>query len=383
MRAFKFANVVLLIALALVLIYSKTLLVPSNTSLPPAKAAAPQVPFMGASFSGTSLQDNTYMSDQPAFRLLYTDVFTATPTVFATPSFGNSTVSACSQIWNSFPGKGISLPQWLTTPVEPADLFTDEPYTYLAGQLIRNGIVSAAGCSDQGLLENGNASPCGLERARPQVTLWQNQLDPAIYQAAIQNAVPAFLIKSLFAQESQFWIGESPDQIHFGPGQTTQSGLDPLFIWFPSFYYESCPAVFGAETCAKTYTELTPEQQAMIRGYLLLQRLNLSCPSCVNKVDLSKSFSAVDTLAKVMIADCHQTNQLIFSQTQLTPGQVSSYEDLWRITLAIYNVGSGCVGDAIQLAQKSGQGITWDNVAKNLKGGACQTAIGYVENITK
>ena len=95
-----------------------------------------------------------------------------------TPFYGEEYV--CTIIWRATPPEGEA-PYWLSTPDSPEGLYTDVPYTYLAGSLIRNGVIDASECPNDGLLPNGAADTCGLEVARTAVTEWQNQFNEPIY----------------------------------------------------------------------------------------------------------------------------------------------------------------------------------------------------------
>jgi hypothetical protein len=82
-------------------------------------------------------------------------------------------LAGCSQIWEVFPPVG-GVPVWLSTPSRPEDLATNNPYEYLAANLIKQGIADASICGDGGLLENGFVSPCGMEVTRSAVNDWQH-----------------------------------------------------------------------------------------------------------------------------------------------------------------------------------------------------------------
>jgi hypothetical protein len=115
-------------------------------------------------------------------------------------------IATCAEIWQAFPPVG-GVPDWLSTPEDPAFLASEEPYSYLAGRLIAEGVVDASSCPSGGLLSNGYADNCGLEVAMPEVIEWQNQFDDQIMDVALNSKVPAQLLKNLFALESQFWPG--------------------------------------------------------------------------------------------------------------------------------------------------------------------------------
>ena len=74
--------------------------------------------------------------------------------------------------------------------------------------------------------------------------------------------------------------------------------------------------------------------------------------------------------------------QVVYNATQEMPGSVSSYEDLWRMTVANYHAGPGCLSYAVYNAWvKTGQ-MTWDNVSLELTD-PCKGVIPYVDKITR
>jgi membrane-bound lytic murein transglycosylase MltF len=60
---------------------------------------------------------------------------------------------------------------------------------------------------------------------------------------------------------------------------------------------------------------------------------------------------------------------------------VSTYEDLWRFTLASYNAGPGCVADALRFTWRQDEPLDWEHVAARLPDG-CKGAVGYVEAVS-
>jgi len=289
--------------------------------------------------------------------------------------------ACCSQTWSTFPSvDGLS--SWLLTNDELQSLSTNEPYTYLAGRLISQGIVDASECSWNGLLSNGAANPCGMEIARGAVDVWQNRFDNQILQVANLTGVPAQLMKNIIAQESQFWPGVYLERREYGLGQITDQGADTVLLWNPTFYDEFCPLVLAKETCKIGYSLLDLSHKELLRGSLAVEA-NSQCSDCVYGLDLSHAEFSINLLAKSIKANCEQVGQIIRNETFLEPSAVSSYEDLWRFTLANYNAGPGCLIDAIRLAYLPGYPLTWSEVARSLISDNCSGAVQYVENITR
>jgi hypothetical protein len=300
--------------------------------------------------------------------------------VISTQWRGNP-VSSCVQTWGAFPPAGGTT-DWLSTPQDKLLLASDGPYYYLAGRLISQGIVVASNCPAGGLLANGYADACGLEAARPLVEAWQNQFDNRIIQTAGESGVPAQLLKNLFAQESQFWPGVFRVTNEFGLGQITDMGADTILLWNDSFYQQFCPLVLAEDTCSQGYMHLTKDQQALLRGALAVQA-KADCPDCVTGVDLVNTNFSVGLFAKTLQANCEQVAQIVVNATTLKPGDVSSYQDLWRFTVANYHAGPGCLSYAINLAWNANKvKLLWSEVATFFTD-PCKGVIPYVDKITK
>jgi len=292
-----------------------------------------------------------------------------------------SPVSSCVQSWGAFPPVGGQT-DWLATPQDKLLLASDGPYYYLAGRLISQGIVVASNCVTGGLLANGYADACGLEAARPLVEAWQNQFDNSIIKAAGETGVPAQLMKNLFAEESQFWPGVFRVPNEFGLGQITDMGADTILLWNTSFYEKFCPLVLAQDTCSQGYMHLTKDQQALLRGALAVQA-KADCPDCVTGVDLVNTDFSVALFAKTLQANCEQVSQIVFNATTLKPGSVSSYEDMWRFTVANYHAGPGCLSYAINSAWNANKvKLLWSEVATYFTD-PCKGVIPYVNKITK
>ena len=266
--------------------------------------------------------------------------------------------STCAQAWDAFLPIGGEIPLWLTSPDEPELLESDEPYAYLAGRLIAHQVVDASACPANGLETNGYANTCGLETARPEVTTWQNQFDEEIVNVSNETGISAQLMKNLFAQESQFWPGVYREAEEYGFGQLTEKGADTVLLWNETFYFQFCPLVLTSETCGAGYSQLGEENQNLLRG-ALATGVNADCADCPAGIDLSHADFTIQLFAQTIKANCMQTGQIISNHTGLPPGDVSSYEALWRYTLVNYHAGPGCLSDAIKSARSSGQVINW------------------------
>jgi hypothetical protein len=231
------------------------------------------------------------------------------------------------------------------------------------------------------LLPNGYADACGLEAAAPLVMAWQNQFDERIIEVAKETGVPAQLMKNLFAQESQFWPGIFKVPYEFGLGQITDKGADTILLWNPNLFDQFCPQVLAQDSCDQGYLALPADAQAMVRGALANQAKS-DCTECAQGVDLTNAGVSVNLFANTLLASCEQVAQTVYNATQKIPGEVSTYEDLWRFTLANYHAGPGCVSYAIYTAwlNKPVQ-LTWDDVSLQFTE-ACQGVVPYVDKIS-
>lgn len=287
--------------------------------------------------------------------------------------------TACGESWDAFPPVG-GVPAWLSTPPDASQLSSRVPYTLLAGMLIRQGLADAGQCADGGLLPNGAASPCGLEATRETVDAWQNRYDERILEVARETGVPAQLIKNLFARESQFWPGAQPTG-ESGLGHLTEGGADIALLWNPSFFAQFCPLVLAQATCDKGYLRLTTEQQQMLRA-ALVNRVDAACPGCPLGLDPERLDYSIEVFAHTLRASCDQTGRMIRNLTGVAPGRVSGYEDLWKFTLANYNAGPGCLGEALEQTLAEAMPLTWEQVSARLDP-ACQGAMDYVDSIAR
>lgn len=288
-------------------------------------------------------------------------------------------VSTCSAIWQAFlPVDGP--PRWLRTPQIADELISTREYFLLAGLLIKQGLVDASECPGGGLEENGAATSCGMDLARPYVREWQNQFDSEIIRVANETGVPAQMMKNIFSRESQFWPGIYDRVYEAGLGHLSEQGADTVLLWNPSFFSQFCPLILSEETCQRGFGNLDPDQQALLRG-ALVQQVNAQCPDCPVGIDLSQANFSISVFARSLLANCEQVGHIVYNSTGRQAGQVATYEDLWKFTLVNYHAGPGCLGNAMQRTIANNERLTWENVYPNLEEG-CRTGFNYVQDIS-
>jgi hypothetical protein len=348
------------------------------------------IQLLPTNMSGSSVEfwaDSSFGDSSTIFTALVRVIdsgVSATPTsggwyvdVISTQWQGNE-IATCAQVWQAFPPVG-GVPDWLSTPEDPAFLATEEPYSYLAGRLIAEGVVDASSCPSGGLLSNGYADNCGLSIAMPEVIVWQNQFDDQIIQVANDTKVPAQLLKNLFAQESQFWPGVFRTPSEFGLGQITDNGADALLLWNSSFYNQFCPLILAEDTCDVGYIKLDPNDQAILRGALATSA-DADCENCEYGIDLTTVDTSITLAAHSLLANCEQVAQIVYNGTGQIAGEVSSYEELWKYTIADYHVGPGCLSYAVYTSWAAHATMDWGHISTYLTD-PCETVIPYVTEI--
>lgn len=352
--------------------------------LPPTGSQGQVMEFWANSSYGDSSQRYTAMlrampwgdfmapeGQSDAQKLWYVDVISS--------QWKGQRAASCADTWQVFPDIG-GPPPWLTTPSDAQGLESSLSLYYLAAMLIHNGVVDSRSCTDGGLESDTAASPCGLEAAMPAVTEWQNRFNNEIYQVSGETGVPGQLLKNVFSRESQFWPGIYRDNLEAGLGQMTENGADTLLLWNSEFFNQFCPLVLSNDNCTLGFSNLDEEKQNILRGALVRQ-VNATCIDCPVGINLTDANYSVRVFAESLLGNCEQTGRIITNLTSKSPGQVASYEDLWRFTLVNYNAGPGCLASAIQRVAALGQPLTWANL-KPVLDPACKTAEGYVEDIS-
>ena len=141
--------------------------------------------------------------------------------------------------------------------------------------------------------------------------------------------------------------------------------------------------MLSEETCAYRYHELDEDNQELLRGALAIQA-DVNCPECPNGIDLNKAERSVDLFAELLLANCAQTSELVRQVSRQAPGKVFSYLDLWRLTLANYNAGPGCLQEALAEVKRARDPFNWSTVSQALADlEACGGSVEYVERVTK
>ena len=279
-------------------------------------------------------------------------------------------VDAAAKAW-----QGVYLgtePQWTYLPQGPSQLNTNKTLHYLAAKLIVSGLVDASDCPGNGLFDNWAPNGCGIEKARPAVISWQNRFDNLIWNASLEQGIPAKLIKAVIEQETQFWPDKTGTEFvdEYGFGQLNEYGADVALRWDKSLYDQVCSATLF--DCPEYYANLPPYFQAMLRGRLL-QLVNANCPTCQYGIDLIKAEESINFLAQTIYANARQTGYILEKYEAQ-----AQFEDLWRFTMVSYHAGYQCLEDAITRTISHGEPLTWKYVSYHL---TCDSAGPYIDSI--
>lgn len=269
---------------------------------------------------------------------------------------------------------------WLAIPDDARDMNTRVPYVFLAGKLIMNDVVNADTCPDGGLLENGSANACGLERAVDIVYQMQNWYDDEILNAWARNGVPPQMLKNVFRFESQFWAGKY-GELHYGLGHLTPNGASTSLLWNIELYQQMCNVAFGT-ACFNPYIQQSnPAADALVATTLGF--VNADCDNCEFGIMVPRAEDSVDLFAKSMLAHCTQASQVIYNLTGLHSSESTDFVNIWKFTLFNYNVGVDCLYVSIDNAVKDGyDNFTWDLIEDYVPRNRCLQGIDYVERIT-
>lgn len=92
----------------------------------------------------------------------------------------------------------------------------------------------------------------------------------------------------------------------------------------------------------------------------------------------------MDLFADLLLANCAQTSELIRQVSRQSPGKVFSYPDLWRLTLANYNAGPGCLQEALWEVKGARDPLDWLHISQALANlEVCGGSVDYVDRVTK
>jgi hypothetical protein len=117
----------------------------------------------------------------------------------------------------------------------------------------------------------------------------------------------------------------------------------------------------------------------MLRG-ALITAVDADCPECDLGIDLEVAAGGISTVAQTLRAYCSQAGRMVANTTGDHPGRTTTYEDMWRLTLAGYSAGPGCLADALRQAWRRGRVLTWESVSTQLSS-ACTGAMDYVAHV--
>jgi hypothetical protein len=260
---------------------------------------------------------------------------------------------------------------WAYVPETPDQLYTEEEFYYLAGQLIKQGIVDAEICPSGGLMTNGYANACGMDAAMDMVIIVQNLLNEPILQAYDDVGVPPVILKQLISTESQFWPSKY-DAYHYGFGHLTNIGIRNALQWNPDLYNKVCPS--GDEGNCLTSFSIADQ---------ILATLVTTCDDCEYGINMQAANRSVDILAESLLGYCFQTEQLVYNATGWYSGYAVDYATIWKLTLMDWNSGSQCVYDTLASTFRYTNGpMRWSDISAHVSGGMCVRGLQYANTIT-
>jgi len=246
--------------------------------------------------------------------------------------------------------------------------------------MISYGLASPGTCPSKGLTLDGYANECGLLAVYRGMIDWQNQFDNGINNIADRFGISPILLKNLFAKESQFWPENDLVEFEYGFGHLTPEGVDTLFMWNYNFYDRYCIYKIGFKSgCSFGYTELSDEQRVGLID-TLTNDVSVFCETCDTLIDYSHVNFSIEIIGEVLLAYATQTGAIIENITGKPASTISSYEGLWRLTLANYNGGVGCLFEAIETTWTNDAVVIWDNVSLNFSD-ECGHTVEYVNEI--
>src|SRR4030042_4812305 len=160
----------------------------------------------------------------------------------------------------------------------------------------------------------------------------------------------------------------------------TDNGTDALLLWNPSFFNQFCPLVLTDEQCSGGYLKLDTVNQEILRGALASSG-NVDCAQCEYGIDLTKIDTSINLVAHTLLANCEQVAQIVYNATGQIAGNVTDYEELWKLTVANYHTGPGCLSYSLYTSWAARATMDWEHVSTYLTE-PCESVIPYVTQIT-
>jgi len=267
---------------------------------------------------------------------------------------------------------------WLYVAESADELYTEEQFFFLAGQLINEGVVDASFCPTGGMRDIDYANACGMATALPAVIEIQNSVNEAVLRAWREVGVPPVLLKQMIRRESQFWPSthtkdEMDYLLEFGFGHMTYFRMQNALMWNRDLYAKIC----------STSTNVNCRQEEGIVNQFLYS-LVATCDGCKNGIDPNQVDYSVDILAESVLGHCYQTSQLIYNATDWYPSLVVDYATIWKLTLVNYTSGPNCVYDAVSETFDQTDGpMSWAEISSNISDGNCEYGMYYANTITE
>lgn len=239
-----------------------------------------------------------------------------------------------------------TLPLWLQD-APGYKLYTDAPLYYLAGQIILDGRVGVPECHNWGIEQwsGGYASQCGIEHARQAVTAAQNIYNADISDAATQSGVPAWLLKNIIQQESQFWPGAHGHYGEVGLYQLSRLGADTLLRWDGEQYIMRCNWYELNYCDGYGYDNREPWQQELLISSVM------------------RDSNDIALLGHVLTANAAQVGNLLEDYE----GEEFDYLARWRITIANYHAGPALTSAVLDQLRQLDKPRTWESYADVLR----------------
>jgi hypothetical protein len=159
---------------------------------------------------------------------------------------------------------------------------------------------------------------------------WQNRWDEQIHAAADAAGVPAALLKSMIAQESQFWPLWSGDAGEVGWMQLTWDGADNALRNDPDLFERYCQRAIWYGYCT-SYDLLTNDQRLRVRSELVADLMVTGTP-----------LQAADMAADDLWTDAHILRAYACQAQAIYPER-----SVWQIAVVFYNAGPACIQGGI------------------------------------